>query len=205
MVAGGWHRSAHQLMLWLGGSTGCRDLAPFPRGVNAWASSLSSLSCISRNIKVLKKKIKKKIQSCSRWLTACETQTPKARLKALARPHAINSNTAALFLLDRIVTFPSLSLTPYHLCYWFCPLWKKFLLAVPKGRSGSRRAGAAWNGLKLWQDFSGACPAHSTVSGVLRHCLEPQLHGRSKSCSQSFHPRSREIALAKSALVHSRD
>lgn len=46
-------------MLWLGGSTGCRDLAPFPRGVNAWASSLSSLSCISRNIKVLKKKIKK--------------------------------------------------------------------------------------------------------------------------------------------------
>lgn len=75
-----------------------------------WMVQLFSFcfSCISRNIKEIV--IKKKNQNCSRWRAACKIQTPKARLKALARLSGINSKMSAFFLLDRFVTFPFLSL-----------------------------------------------------------------------------------------------
>lgn len=80
-----------------------------PCGGTEWSSCSPSASAAFQGI-LRKKVIKKKNQNCSRWRASCKIQTPKARLKALARLSGINSKMSALFLLDRFVTFPFLSL-----------------------------------------------------------------------------------------------
>lgn len=112
--------------------------------------------------------------------------------------------TLQLCSAGQICYLPLPLMSLHHLFCWVCPLWKKILLADTKGRSGSSRTGAAWNGLKLHQGFSGACPAHGIASRDVRTPLITTVP-QQLWVSQSFQLKSRETASATSALTDKRD
>lgn len=186
------HHCMHRVLLtgsfWPGGSTGCWDSACFPRVV--WLNGPVVLLPASAAFQgILRKRIvKKKIQNCSRWLTAYRIQTPKARLKASARLTAINSKMSALFLLERFVTFPLTSL--HHLFYWDCLLWKKIPTGKYYGEIWQQQRGSCLKWPEVMPGFPQClhCPQHCIVAGgmcewVLRHRSETRLRGSSRSCS----------------------
>lgn len=108
--------------------------------------------------------------------------------------------TLQLCSAGQICDLPRPLTSLHHLFCWVCPLWKKILLADTKGS----RMGAAWDGPKLHQGFSGARPAHGTASRGVRAPLRTRAP-QQLWVSQSFQLKSRETASAASALIDKRD
>lgn len=176
------HRVLLMRPFWPGGSTGCWDSAHFLHVVwlNGPVVLLLPASGAFQGI-LRKKNRKKKFQNCSRWLAACKIQTPKARLKALARLNAINSKMLALFLLDRFVTFPFLSLLDITCSTGIAYCRKNSYL---QQRGSCLKWPEVMPGLLLCLH----CPQYGIGAGgmsewVWRHHSGAWLHGSFTSCS----------------------
>lgn len=166
-------------------------------GGNAGSScSSSSFSCISRNTKV-KNCNKKKFKAVPDDLLPVRFKLQEPGLKLC--PDLVQTLHFCFCWTDVLPFPPShFSTSPVLLSL---PTMEKILT---KGRSGSSRAGAVRNGLKLRQDFSSARPAHGTASGAVEASLGATA-SRQPRVLQSFQHKSAEDASAKSTLVHNRD